>query len=221
MKIKRFTAKDMRDAIRQVREEQGPDAVILSNRRVKEGVEVIAATDYDAALVQQAMSTLPKARVPKQPEAAARTAPSRAEAPQPSAGPNTRTAKPAPTNAKQPARPLLNSVAQHRETLQPATIKRAQPKRAQAIPLVDPEMAEVRRELMGVRTLLKMQLKREPSSEDARQVWVTITPAGRELVAETRRLRNAWFHEQLEALTSTERRALEAVRPILRRLASS
>ena len=169
MKIKRFTAKDMRDAIRQVREEQGPDAVILSNRRVKEGVEVIAATDYDAALVQQAMSTLPKARVPKQPEAAARTAPSRAEAPQPSAGPNTRTAKPAPTNAKQPARPLLNSVAQHRETLQPATIKRAQPKRAQAIPLVDPEMAEVRRELMGVRTLLKMQLKREPSSEEMKR----------------------------------------------------
>ena len=64
-------------------------------------------------------------------------------------------------------------------------------------------------------------ITREPSSEDARQVWVTITPAGHELVAETRRLRNAWFHEQLEALTSTERRALEAVRPILRRLASS
>ena len=171
MKIKRFTAKDMRDAIRQVREEQGPDAVILSNRRVKEGVEVIAATDYDAALVQQAMSTLPKARVPKQPEATASPAPTRtaADATQASARPHASTAKPAPSNAKQPARPLLGSVAQHRETLQPAPIKRAQPKRAQAIPLVDPEMAEVRRELMGVRTLLKMQLKREPSSEEMKR----------------------------------------------------
>jgi len=55
MKIKRFVAKSMRDAIRQVRDEQGPDAVILSNRRVPGGVEVVAATDYDAALAQQAL----------------------------------------------------------------------------------------------------------------------------------------------------------------------
>ena len=64
-------------------------------------------------------------------------------------------------------------------------------------------------------------ITREPSSDDARQVWVTLTPAGEELIAETRRLRNAWFHEQLEALSPAERRALEAVRPVLRRLASS
>src|SRR3546814_13610887 len=44
----------MRDAIRMVREEQGADAVILSNHRVAGGVEVVAATDYDAALMQQA-----------------------------------------------------------------------------------------------------------------------------------------------------------------------
>ncbi|HET8880795.1 MAG TPA: flagellar biosynthesis protein FlhF [Solimonas sp.] len=55
MKIKRFLAKNMRDAIRMVREEQGADAVILSNHRVAGGVEVVAATDYDAALMQQAV----------------------------------------------------------------------------------------------------------------------------------------------------------------------
>lgn len=55
MKIKRFVAKSMREAIRLVREEQGSDAVILSNRRVPGGVEVVAATDYDAALAQQAL----------------------------------------------------------------------------------------------------------------------------------------------------------------------
>ena len=34
MKIKRFVAPDMRQAMRQVRDEQGPDAVILSTRRL-------------------------------------------------------------------------------------------------------------------------------------------------------------------------------------------
>ncbi len=33
-----------------VREEQGPDAVILSNRRVEDGVEIVSAIDYDEAL---------------------------------------------------------------------------------------------------------------------------------------------------------------------------
>ncbi len=53
MKIKRFLASNMREAIRLVREEQGADAVILSNQRVAGGVEVVAATDYDSALLHQ------------------------------------------------------------------------------------------------------------------------------------------------------------------------
>jgi flagellar biosynthesis protein FlhF len=56
MKIKRFVAPDMRTAFSMVRDEQGPNAVILSNRRIDGGgVEVIAATDYDEALVRQAV----------------------------------------------------------------------------------------------------------------------------------------------------------------------
>jgi flagellar biosynthesis protein FlhF len=43
MKIKRFVAPDMRQAMREVREEQGPDAVILSTRRIDDGIEIIAA----------------------------------------------------------------------------------------------------------------------------------------------------------------------------------
>jgi flagellar biosynthesis protein FlhF len=50
MKIKRYFAPDMRQAIRKVREEQGPDAVILSNRRVNGGIEIICATEYDESL---------------------------------------------------------------------------------------------------------------------------------------------------------------------------
>lgn len=47
MKIKRFQAADVRQAIREVREVLGPDAVILSNTRVDGGIEIVAATDYD------------------------------------------------------------------------------------------------------------------------------------------------------------------------------
>jgi flagellar biosynthesis protein FlhF len=54
MKIKRYTAASMRAALAQVRAEQGPDAVILSSRRSDEGIEVIAAVDYDEALFADA-----------------------------------------------------------------------------------------------------------------------------------------------------------------------
>ena len=60
MKIKRFMDSDMRHVLRRVRAEQGPDAVILSNRRVDGGIEVITAIDYDEALIQQALGSGPQ-----------------------------------------------------------------------------------------------------------------------------------------------------------------
>ncbi len=51
MKIKRFHAEDVRTTIRKVRDALGPDAVILSNKRVRDGVEIVAAIDYDESLV--------------------------------------------------------------------------------------------------------------------------------------------------------------------------
>ena len=51
MKIKHYRAADMRQALRQVRDAQGPDAVILSSRRISGGVEVVAAVDYDVRSV--------------------------------------------------------------------------------------------------------------------------------------------------------------------------
>ncbi len=47
MKIKRFFAKDMRAALAEVKETLGPDAVIMSNKRVTGGVEIVAAVDFD------------------------------------------------------------------------------------------------------------------------------------------------------------------------------
>lgn len=49
MKMKHYRAPDMRQALRQVRDAQGPDAVILSSRKIQGGVEVVAAVDYDEA----------------------------------------------------------------------------------------------------------------------------------------------------------------------------
>lgn len=43
MDTRRFIGPDMRTALRTVREQLGPDAVILSNRRVAGGVEIVAA----------------------------------------------------------------------------------------------------------------------------------------------------------------------------------
>ncbi len=53
MKIKRFFAADTREALRLVKEELGPDAVILSNTRAENGVEIVAAMDYDENVIQQ------------------------------------------------------------------------------------------------------------------------------------------------------------------------
>jgi len=47
MKVKRFFAPTMAQALRLVREEMGDDAVILSNRRVEGGVEIVTALQYD------------------------------------------------------------------------------------------------------------------------------------------------------------------------------
>lgn len=58
MKIKRFVAPDMRTVLRMVRDEQGADAVILSNRPVPGGIEVVAATEYDEQLAQDALKSL-------------------------------------------------------------------------------------------------------------------------------------------------------------------
>jgi len=49
--IRRFVATDMRAALATIRGELGPDAVMLSSRKLPEGVEVIAAIDYDDSLL--------------------------------------------------------------------------------------------------------------------------------------------------------------------------
>jgi len=111
MKIKRYTARDMRQAMQKVREDQGPDAVILSSRRSDGMVEIVAAIDYDEALVREAVEPLRIERSDARPLAveaavsvAARpSAPASKLAPAPSPAPVSRPAAGAPTKMVAPA----------------------------------------------------------------------------------------------------------------------
>ncbi len=66
MKIRRFFAPDIRQAMRLVREAQGPDAVILSNRKVEGGVEIVAAVDFDESALGPS-SAPPASEAPRSP----------------------------------------------------------------------------------------------------------------------------------------------------------
>ena len=69
MKIVRHVAPDMRQALRSIRAQLGEDAVILSSRRIPEGVEVTAAVDFDASALQEAMSNPAMVAAPLPPQA--------------------------------------------------------------------------------------------------------------------------------------------------------
>ncbi len=56
MKVKRYVASTSREALRQVKEELGNDAVILSNRKTKEGVEIMALADAEMSNLMQPQS---------------------------------------------------------------------------------------------------------------------------------------------------------------------
>ncbi len=58
MKIKRFFAKDIRSALDEIKIALGPDAIIMSNKNVEGGVEIVAAIDEDNnAVIKSAAPT--------------------------------------------------------------------------------------------------------------------------------------------------------------------
>jgi flagellar biosynthesis protein FlhF len=67
MKIKRFQARNMREAMNRVRQELSGDAVILESRRLADGVEVVAAVDYDETPAQQTLRAVQAAEPPPPP----------------------------------------------------------------------------------------------------------------------------------------------------------
>jgi len=76
MKIKRFLAADIRTALQQVKESLGPDAVILSNRKTDEGVEIVAAMDFELeALTEKREVRKPASREAVPPPSASQVTP--------------------------------------------------------------------------------------------------------------------------------------------------
>lgn len=73
--MKSFIAADMRTALRLVREEFGEDAVILSNRRVPQGIELVAATEMPPAPPRPERQAEALASVPANPYEFADAAP--------------------------------------------------------------------------------------------------------------------------------------------------
>src|SRR5258708_9501387 len=98
MKIKRSSAASMRAALALVRAEQGPEAVILSRRRGADGIEVIAAVDYDEALFVEANRQRVAAANPEPPTPAPAASPEPIAAP--SRAPATQNQSPARTQSR-------------------------------------------------------------------------------------------------------------------------
>ena len=152
MKIKRFVAPDMRQAMREVREEQGPDAVILSTRRMDDGIEVIAAIDYDEALVREAARHGAPVAAPEAKSALPPKAETHPEAkPEPVASAPAMPPPLAPAAAASPRR--LQAVAP------PAAATSAEPSPAQALmERAARDTAQLRSELGDLRAMLEVQL---------------------------------------------------------------
>lgn len=62
---------------------------------------------------------------------------------------------------------------------------------------------------------------RASAPDDGRKVVVSLTPAGRELIEQTRMQRDAWFVARLKALDPAQRAALEAAASVLKELADN
>lgn len=128
MKIKRFFAADIRQALRQVRETLGADAVILSNKPVDGGVELVAAMDYDES-----------AYAAQQKEAAREPQPAPQATPRVSSINTAKTAEP----VRQPVTQEYQSAPQR-----PARVEWSQ----------DPVLVEMREEMKSLRRMMENEL---------------------------------------------------------------
>ena len=64
-------------------------------------------------------------------------------------------------------------------------------------------------------------IQRMPHPSDRRQVVLTVTDQGRDVVRQVRRLREAWLARRLRDLTPAERAVLKDAVPILEKLSQS
>ncbi len=67
MNVKRFTARNTREAMNLVRQAFGDDAVVLSNKPCPEGVEVLAMAPEGMSQIERVAATAPRVAAPRQP----------------------------------------------------------------------------------------------------------------------------------------------------------
>jgi DNA-binding MarR family transcriptional regulator len=64
-------------------------------------------------------------------------------------------------------------------------------------------------------------VRREPHPTDRRQVILTVTAEGRDLVQLVRRRREAWLAQRMQELSEEEREVLRAAAPVLEKISQS
>ncbi|MFZ1829840.1 MAG: flagellar biosynthesis protein FlhF [Candidatus Competibacteraceae bacterium] len=146
MKIKRLCAANIREAMRKIREELGPDAVILSNQRTAAGFEIVAAIDYDEKTLQSMQ------------QATAETA-GRIPPRDPATEPDSEA--PADEPAAQPAVPVVKAAAMSATHRPAPPVEQAiptRPDKSRVIWAQDPLLVEMRKEIQVMHNLLEHQL---------------------------------------------------------------
>jgi flagellar biosynthesis protein FlhF len=137
MKIRRFFASDMRQALRQVREALGADAVILSNKSVEGGIELVAAVDYDESAFASTQPT------------AIETAPQTLSEDNATLSIAAKTAYANSSNAEVPVKPRQDKRAPKPQ------LKKEQPRVEWS---QDPVLREMRQEMQALRRMMENEL---------------------------------------------------------------
>jgi len=137
MKIRRFFATDMRQALRQIKESLGNDAVILSNKSVEGGVELVAAVDYDESAFEAPSHIVQSPRMLE-----TRDSKPRESAP-----------KPAPKHFVEDSQPLFEDVPAAETPSRKPALEKARVEWSQ-----DPVLREMRMEMQALRRMMENEL---------------------------------------------------------------
>lgn len=167
MKIKRFFAEDMRRGLQQVKETLGADAIILSNKKVNGGIELVAAVDPDARAPEAAPEMTAHSTAAQQP------AEQESEAPAQSLAELLQRQNAAPSSVSSQAAEQMNgqpeTAAKHdayHQMAHQAASAQQEPSQADVFPeqVNTPDsndseaIAELRSQVNGIRQLLEHQL---------------------------------------------------------------
>jgi flagellar biosynthesis protein FlhF len=153
MKIKRIQAPDMRVGIKKVRDELGPDAVILSQKSIEGGIEIVAAIDYDESAFQNESASMgdEASTVTRSPRPVTRAASSASST------------KPADTKGGQHSWWVDDDLTDVAHSLgntkhQAASLLGNAAHRSQAVPQPQPGMEDLRKDIQSLRELFEHQL---------------------------------------------------------------